>query len=81
MSSVVFIEDSVTIEQIRWGGHTNPIGILEVGKSYEVEKVEVHSSHTRVFLVGIKGYFNSIWFDDSDGEIEEAIKDYSKGYK
>jgi hypothetical protein len=49
--------------QIRWGGHSDPTGVLEFGKTYEVENVEVHPWHTKVFLKGIDGYFNSIWFE------------------
>lgn len=77
MSSVVFIEESASKEQIRWGGHSSP-DLLVVGKSYEVERIEVHSCHTRVYLVGIKGYFNSVWFEDKDGAIEKAINNWGR---
>lgn len=53
----------VSRESIQWGGHTDPTGILDVGKDYKVERIDVHSYHTRIYLVGISGYFNSVWFD------------------
>ena len=61
---VTFIEDDVIQPQIMWGHHTDPRGVLEVGKKYTVSKTEVHGSYTKVFLVGYEGMsFNSVWFD------------------
>ena len=31
-------------EQVRWGNNDDPRSILIVGKHYEIEKVDVHSS-------------------------------------
>ena len=50
-------------DQIKWGGHDDPKDILKIGEIYEVAKREVHSWHTKVFLVGIKGNFNSVCFE------------------
>jgi len=51
------------IDQVRWGGNDNPDGILEVGKEYVVDDIEVHSSHTYVTLVGFELFaFNSVCF-------------------
>ena len=45
--------------QIRWAGHTDPRGVLEESATYTVERVSVHSLHTRIYLVGVSGHFNS----------------------
>lgn len=51
-------------EQVAWGiGNTDPKGILIVGDKYYVEKVEVHSYHTKLHLRGITGKFNSVCFE------------------
>jgi len=50
-------------EQIRWGSNDDPTGILIVGDKYFVEKVNVHSQHTKVELRGVKGKFNSVCFE------------------
>lgn len=61
------IGDKVTFtgcseEQRKWGSYTGDVSKLEVGKNYKVANVEVHSWHTKVFLEGIEGCFNSICF-------------------
>ena len=50
--------------QVIWGGCDDPRGILVEGQSYEVEKRDVHSWHTKLKLVGIEGRFNSVCFDE-----------------
>ena len=50
-------------EQIAWGNNTDPTGILIVGDKYYVEKVEVHSYHTKIHLRGVTGRFNSVCFE------------------
>ena len=50
-------------EQINWGSNDDPNGILQVGGTYMVERVEVHSQHTKIELYGINGRFNSVCFD------------------
>ena len=50
-------------EQIAWGNNDDPTGILIVGDKYYVEKVEVHSYHTKLTLRGISGRFNSVCFE------------------
>lgn len=49
-------------EQVLWGNNSDPRGILFEGDTYYVEKVEVHSSHTKLHLRGIYGKFNSVSF-------------------
>ena len=50
-------------EQIAWGNNTDPTGILIVGDKYYIEHVEVHSQHTKIFLRGVSGSFNSVCFE------------------
>lgn len=52
-------------DQIQWGNNTDPRPLLVVGRQYEVDREEVHSWHTKVFLLGFEDKpFNSIWFVD-----------------
>ena len=51
-----------TKEQIRWGNNDDPRSLLIVGKEYTIEKVEVHSQHTKVKLRHKMGMFNSVCF-------------------
>lgn len=62
MGRVKFLGE-VSESQINWGGHTDPRGLLEKDKEYDVDDIEVHSWHTRIYLKGINGYFNSVWFE------------------
>ena len=50
-------------EQINWGNNDDPNKILFVGDKYIVEKVEVHSYHTKLTLRGVYGMFNSVCFE------------------
>lgn len=54
-------------EQHRFGSHTGDFKQLEIGKKYVIEKTEVHTMHTKVYLQNIEGCFNSVCFEDSDG--------------
>ncbi len=54
-----------TTEQVNWGSHSDPRGILTPGSVYKVSKVEVHTWHTKVSLVGIDGNFNSGCFEQN----------------
>ena len=50
-------------EQVRCGvGNDDPRNILIEGDIYQVEKVEEHSSHTKLTLRNIPGRFNSVSF-------------------
>lgn len=53
-------------QQKRFGNNTGNVEQLEVGKSYDVENVEVHSWHTKYYLCGIDGSFNSVCFDKEE---------------
>jgi hypothetical protein len=61
---IIYTGENVSKESIQWGSHTSPVGILEPGNEYDLEKEEMHSWHTRIYLKGIDGYFNSVWFDE-----------------
>jgi hypothetical protein len=52
-----------TQDQINWGNNDDPRGILIEGDKYYVEKIEVHSQHTKLTLRGICGRFNSVSFE------------------
>lgn len=64
MNDVVYREDRVSKESINWGSHTDPRGTLIDGTRYTVDRREVHSWHTKVYLCGVKGSFNSVWFEE-----------------
>jgi len=50
-------------EQVRWGSNDNPKGVLFEGDIYYVERVEIHSWHTKLHLRGVRGKFNSVCFE------------------
>ena len=49
-------------EQIRWGNNDDPRSLLIIGKEYIIEKIFVHSQHTKVKLYHKMGLFNSVCF-------------------
>lgn len=50
-------------EQVEWGNNDDPRGVLIENQKYYVEKVEVHSQHTKLTLRDISGRFNSVCFE------------------
>ena len=50
-------------EQISWGSNDDPRDILDEGNIYEVDRKEVHTWHTKYYLKGIEGAFNSVCFE------------------
>ena len=61
---IKFIEKNVTKEQINWGSHDDPNGILKLGSEYTIHHVDVRSWHTKVFLSEFPDkQFNSVWFE------------------
>lgn len=50
-------------EQINWGNNDDPNEVLIIDEQYHVEKVNVHSQHTKIQLRGISGKFNSVCFE------------------
>ena len=54
-----------TTQQVRWANHDDPRGLLVKGEVYEVIRREVHSWHTKVYLVDFpKLGFNSVMFEE-----------------
>ncbi len=64
-STVVFTGCSE--EQRKWGSHADH-SVLTVGAEYTVENLSVHSYHTKVWVYGKSGHFNSVCFDVKDDE-------------
>lgn len=56
-------------EQINWGNNDDPRSFLIVGKEYIIEKVDVHSQHTKVKLYNKMGWFNSVCFQVKNSEL------------
>jgi hypothetical protein len=61
------------LAQVNWGGNDDPNTVLEVGETYEIDYTEIHSSHTKVTLIGIRGEFPSGAFhsEGAKGEWKE----------
>lgn len=47
-----------------WGDCEPIKGNLEVGKIYEIQGVEPHSWHTKLYLFGFSKPFNSVHFEE-----------------
>jgi hypothetical protein len=64
-------------EQRRFSESDDPVGVLDVGRTYEVDKVNVSSWYTNIMLTGIVGWFNSVCFRyaDDDKFIEDLLID------
>lgn len=52
-------------EQINWGSNNDPNGLFVKEKLYEIEGVDVRSSHTKLTFKKIPGKFNSVCFSKS----------------
>ena len=65
-------------EQVRWGNNDDPRSYLIVGKHYEIEKVDVHSQHTKIKLYNKMGWFNSVCFKQVDTELN-TYSNYREG--
>ena len=52
--------------QVNWGQNDDPRLVLQEGKIYEIEEIDIHRSHTKIMLVGINGRFNSASFEVVD---------------
>lgn len=51
-------------DQVRWGNNDDPRGLLEEGKIYTIETIEVHSWHTKYYLKEFPSKkFNSVSFE------------------
>jgi len=52
-----------TESQLSWGSYTGNPTELVIGERYMIEKIEVHSWHTKVWLKNVDGSFNSVCFE------------------
>lgn len=48
--------------QVNWGGNDDPRKQLLLNSLYEVEEIDVRSSHTKIKLKDVKGWFNDVSF-------------------
>ena len=53
-------------EQANWGTYDGYIKELVVGERYQIEAIEEHSWHTKVWLKNVKGSFNSVCFEEAE---------------
>jgi len=60
-------------EQIKWGNNDDPRSLLVVGKHYQIEKVNVHSQHTKIKLYNKMGWFNSVCFKIVENELNNFV--------
>jgi len=61
-------------EQIRWGNNDDPTLSLVVGKEYTIEKVDVHSQHTKIKLYNKVGWFNSVCFKLKHSGVNSSLE-------
>ena len=61
-------------EQINWGNNNDPRSVLVIGKEYIVEKVIVHSQHTKIKLYNKVGMFNSICFRVKNSQLNNSLQ-------
>lgn len=59
------VYNGYTKEQVEWGNNDTPYMLIR-DRVYVIEDVEVHTQHTKVKLVGILGWFNSVHFTIAD---------------
>jgi hypothetical protein len=59
------------IDVVNWGSNDDPKDYLVEGQEYEIEELEVHSYHTKVYLTEFPGKkFNSVHFEIDDDYFE-----------
>lgn len=61
-------------EQVRWGNNDDPRSFLIVGKEYVIEKVFVHSQHTKIKLYNKMGMFNSVCFKVKHTQLNSSLE-------
>jgi len=61
-------------EQINWGNNDDPRSFLIIGKEYTIEKVDVHSQHTKIKLYNKMGWFNSVCFKVKSSELNSPLE-------
>jgi hypothetical protein len=81
LTTAVFL--GATENQIAFGKNDDPNALLTNGGRYEVEEIEVHTMHTKIYLKDFPGRkFNSasFSFDDNDEAVHEAVKQWRLEY-
>jgi hypothetical protein len=61
-------------EQINWGNNDDPRSFLIIGKEYTIEKVDVHSQHTKIKLYNKMGWFNSVCFEVKSSQLNSPLE-------
>jgi hypothetical protein len=61
-------------EQIKWGNNDDPRSFLIIGKEYIIEKVFVHSAHTKIKLYHKMGLFNSVCFKLKNNQLNNSLQ-------
>ena len=61
-------------EQIKWGNNDDPTSYLIVGEEYLIEKVNVHSQHTKIKLYNKMGWFNSVCFKLKHAGVNSSLE-------
>jgi hypothetical protein len=51
-----------TTDQVRWGGGSDPTGVMVIGQVLTVIGVDAHKWHTDLTFEGVVGRFNSVMF-------------------
>ncbi len=59
--------------QQNWGGPYADHSNLEVGKEYILEDFVVHSWHTKIYLEGFTGAFNSVCFEGVNFDLDSSL--------
>jgi len=65
-------------EQINWGNNNDPRSVLVIGEEYIVEKVIVHSQHTKIKLYNKVGMFNSVCFRVKNSQLNNSLQYITK---
>jgi len=65
-------------EQINWGNNNDPRSVLVIGEEYIVEKVIVHSQHTKIKLYDKVGMFNSVCFRVKNSQLNNSLQYITK---
>ncbi len=65
-------------EQVSWGGNDDPNKVMKEGDIVEIEKVETHTWHTKLYFKGITGKFNSVSFKPVPPYINPNPKEVSE---
>lgn len=57
---------NMTRDQIRYSHFSNPRGVLKKGSIYTLERVEASNWYANIYIEGIDGCFNYVWFESAE---------------